>query len=112
MCIEKIRKKRKRITEVVELKPVDIEAHRRALAVKKSKEAARERERLMGPQRTPKPVFQPFDDDEVHSSKGATRYKADELDMSSNRHMLKIDYSLSTTSKTNDMSRSTALHGR
>ena len=57
MCIEKIRKKRKRITEVVELKPVDIEAHRRALAVKKSKEAARERERLMGPQRTPKPVF-------------------------------------------------------
>lgn len=32
LCIEKVRKNRKRITEVVELKPVDIKMHRMRIA--------------------------------------------------------------------------------
>lgn len=37
MAIDKCRRSRKRITEVVEMKPVDIEAHRKGIAERNAK---------------------------------------------------------------------------
>jgi len=37
MAIDKCRRSRKRITEVIEMKPVDIEAHRKGIAERNAK---------------------------------------------------------------------------
>ena len=108
LCIEKVRKNRKRITEVVELKPVDIKLHRMRIAQqnknKNKKRPFKPRPALrpdsppraptaattpspipeLKPARMPVPILQQYDDDsdqdDYHSSKGGTRYKSKEVD--------------------------------
>jgi len=74
------------------MKPVDLDAHRRGIAERNAK-AAREKAA-----RTPnKPVMQPLDDGHT-SSRGGTRYKTDEIDISGTSRPLKGgDISINTT---------------
>lgn len=83
MAVDKCRRSRKRITEVVEMKPVDLDAHRKGIA-ERNAQAVREKAK-----RNPiKPVMQPFDDGHT-SSRGGTRYKSDEVDLSGTSRPLK-----------------------
>ena len=90
MAIEKCRRKNKRITEVVEFKPFDLDAHYKGIETRKREAAKNGPPRgKPKPARTPVPIMQKIHgddkDDLDNSSRGASRYQSNEVDLSSKR---------------------------
>ena len=98
MIVEKCRKKKKRITEVVEFKPVDLDAHFKGVEERKiARSKALANRKANKPQKTPVPIMQPIhevkDDakEGQNSSRGASRYHTNEIDLSSKRGLREPD---------------------
>jgi predicted Holliday junction resolvase-like endonuclease len=86
MAVDKCRRKKKRITEIVELKPVDLDEHRKGIAERNAAAVARQKAQ----RKALKPIMQQIDDDDRNaSSRGASRYKSDEVDVSASARPLR-----------------------
>lgn len=99
LTIEKVRKKNKRITEVVEFKPVDLDAHFKGVEERKIARSKALEKRKNKPQTTPVPIMQPIPegkaigDEADNSSRGASRYQSNEIDISSRRALREAELS-------------------
>lgn len=96
LSVERCRNKNKNLTEVVEFKPVDLDAHFKGIEQRKLARSQALENRKLKPQTRPVPIMQTVpqttekgkNEKLDNSSRGATKYASNEIDISS-RHALR-----------------------